>query len=132
MRIVFLDTSAIVAAINRRDQHHFKAKQVLAELAKGQCGLLITNYVRAESHSLLTARLGRQAGLAFLRDKSWLIEWVTREDEKKATVILEKYVDKDFSLTDATSFVVMKRLHIREVVTFDDHFVQYGFKALGI
>ena len=37
MRIIFLDTSAIVAAINRRDQHHFKAKQVLAELAKGQC-----------------------------------------------------------------------------------------------
>jgi len=36
MRIVFLDTSAIVAAINQRDQHHFKAKQVLAELAKGQ------------------------------------------------------------------------------------------------
>jgi hypothetical protein len=38
--------------------------------------------------------------------------------------------DKDWSLTDCTSFVVMKRLRITEALTADRHFEQAGFKVL--
>jgi predicted nucleic acid-binding protein len=38
--------------------------------------------------------------------------------------------DKNWSLTDCISFVVMKREGITEALTADRHFEQAGFKAL--
>lgn len=38
--------------------------------------------------------------------------------------------DKDWSLTDCISFVVMKDLKITEALTGDHHFEQAGFVAL--
>ena len=38
-----------------------------------------------------------------------------------------KVLDKSYSFTDCTSFVVMRELGIREALTTDRHFVQAGF-----
>jgi len=40
--------------------------------------------------------------------------------------------DKDWSLTDCTSFVVMQDQGLTEALTADSHFLQAGFKALLI
>lgn len=126
MRTVFLDTSGIVAAVNNGDAYHEKAKQIFHKLADENIVLLITNYIRAETHALLLQRAGRKIALNFLEDNSWLIEWVLPEDEKNAVHLLCEYKDKDFSLADATSFVIMNRLGIKEAVFFDRHFRQFG------
>lgn len=130
MRLVFVDTSGIVAAMNARDEHHAEARKVFRNVAEEGCGLIITNYVRAETHALLVARAGRNIALRFLEDTSWVVEWVSPEDEKKAMDILRTYCDKTFSLTDATSFVVAGRLGIDTAIAFDQHFRQYGLKVL--
>ena len=44
--------------------------------------------------------------------------------------IIFQYSDKDFSLTDATSFAVMERLRIGTAFSYDRHFAQYGFALL--
>ncbi|MDI6711231.1 MAG: PIN domain-containing protein [Bacillota bacterium] len=130
MRLVFVDTSGIVAAMNAKDRCHGKALAVFRELAAERCVLVVTNYVRAETHALLLARAGRELALRFLEDESWAVEWVEPEDEKRAMEILRRFQDKDFSLTDAVSFAVMERLGIKEAVSFDRHFSQYGLKLV--
>lgn len=102
MRTVFLDTSGIVAAMNNRDANNEKAKRIFYQLAEENSVLLITNYIRAETHALLLQRAGKKIALNFLADKSWVIEWVDPEDEEKALNIIYQYEDKSFSLTDAT------------------------------
>jgi uncharacterized protein len=55
---------------------------------------------------------------------------VTSADVQRAKAIIYQYDDKDFSLTDATSFAVMERIRVPAVFTFDRHFAQYGFTIL--
>ena len=45
----------------------------------------------------------------------------------KAWAMLDQFADKDWSLVDAASFVVMRHLDLREAFTSDHHFVQAGF-----
>lgn len=61
---------------------------------------------------------------------STIIAPVTARDQRRAREILQRYDDKDFSLTDALSFAVMERLAIPNAFTFDHHFAQYGLNVL--
>lgn len=44
--------------------------------------------------------------------------------------LMGKRTDKDWSLTDCISFVVMERNGLHEALTGDHHFEQAGFNAL--
>ena len=55
------------------------------------------------------------------------VERVTARDERRAREIVFGYTDKDFSLTDATSFAVMERIRIGQAFTLDRNFVQFGW-----
>lgn len=44
--------------------------------------------------------------------------------------LMRQRTDKDWSLTDCISFVVMEDEGLREALTGDQHFEQAGFKAL--
>jgi predicted nucleic acid-binding protein len=78
-------------------------------------------------------RLSQEIATRFLHDleqSTTTLVWVTPADVQHAKAIISQYNDKDFSLTDATSFVVMERLHIPYAFTFDRHFAQYGLTVL--
>jgi uncharacterized protein len=130
MRPIFVDTSVIVALLNRNDALHHQAKNIILKLENERASLVITNYIRLETHALLMHRAGSDLAIKFLEDKTWHVEWVSEEDENKAQELLTKYNDKRFSLTDAVSFVIMSRLNISEAFTFDRHFQQYGWTVL--
>lgn len=51
---------------------------------------------------------------------------VDAEEEERAWEILKNFSDKEFSYTDATSFIVMESLTIDTAFAFDEHFKQYG------
>jgi predicted nucleic acid-binding protein len=53
-------------------------------------------------------------------------EEISRQDQQEALRILRTNEDKTYSLCDALSFVVMRRLNIRRAVSFDKHFRQFG------
>ena len=56
---------------------------------------------------------------------------VQPETEARAFRLLRQYADQDFSYVDATSFVAMRHLSIREAFTFDHHFLVAGFSLVS-
>jgi predicted nucleic acid-binding protein len=127
---VFVDTSAFAALASIVDQDHDAAKAIQARLVRERLPLVTTNWILAETHALLLGRVGRHRALRVLLtiDRSDIaIVRVSENDELQARHILERYDDKDFSLTDATSFALMERLGMTRAFTFDRHFAQYGF-----
>ena len=53
-------------------------------------------------------------------------EEILHADQQAALELLRVNGDKTYSLCDALSFVVMRRLKIRRAVSFDKHFHQFG------
>ena len=126
---VFVDTGGYVASVLPQDGVHTVALVIASTLAKEGWRAFTTNWVLAEMHALLLSRAGRDTALRVLQkiDRSDAdIIRVSPADESRAREIITKYRDKDFSLTDATSFAVMDRLGIRHAFTFDRHFLHYG------
>ena len=131
MAQLLVDTSAVYALIDRDDTYHRKAVSLLRSLPRKGLTPLLTNFIVAESHALLLSRLGAEIARDWLLRQIWPVEPVTPQDEAKAREIIQRYTDKSFSYTDATSFAVMERLGIKEAFAFDPHFRQYGLKLLS-
>jgi predicted nucleic acid-binding protein len=131
---VFVDTSAYFAAVNRRDVHHEAVSRIMVRAVAAGVRFVTTNFILAELHALLLTRVNRQVAARVLAevDASELttIVRVSAYDERRARAIIFEYTDKDFSLTDATSFAVMERLRIRQAFTLDRNFSQFGWALL--
>ena len=126
-----MDTSAIYAIIDRDDANHRKVTSILRSISRQGLTPLLTNFIVAESHALLLSRLGAAVARDWLVKQIWPVKPVISSDERKAKEIIQRYTDKTFSYTDATSFAVMDTLGISEGFAFDVHFQQYGLKILG-
>jgi predicted nucleic acid-binding protein len=131
-RFAFVDTSAWYAALALKDANHERAQQTFGILARDRRRLVSTSYVVAETHALFLRKIGRDAGVAFLRglERSAIaVERPLEIDELAGREIIYRYADKTFSLTDAISFAVMERMGIAVAFSFDRDFERYGFSA---
>lgn len=127
----FIDTGAYFALADARDGHHQDAAAINTRLTDEHWRLFTTNFILAETHALLLARAGRGLARKVLSElrasAATTIIHITPSNELEAWGIIDRYDDKNFSFTDATSFVIMERLGIRDAFTFDRNFTQYGF-----
>jgi predicted nucleic acid-binding protein len=133
-RRAFVDTSAFFAISNARDVQHPIARAIANHLRRGNWNLSTSNRIVAETHALLLARAGRHVAattLAEIDRGDITIIRVSEVDEQRAREIIYQYDDKEFSLTDATSFAVMERLHIPFAFAFDHHFTQLGMTLIS-
>lgn len=126
-----IDTSAIYALLDKSDNLHQQSLTLFQELSTKPVTVVITNFILAECHALLTNRLSPEIARSWLKGLCWPVERVTEEDEQRAKEIIFTYIDKSFSYTDATTFAVMERLGINEALAFDQHFSQFGFIPYG-
>jgi predicted nucleic acid-binding protein len=129
---VFVDTGAIYAMLDRDDANHAAARRTFKTLKKRRLQPLLTNFVVAETHALLIARLDGAIARRWLLGNVWPVERVTEDDESRARAIIARYTDKSFTYTDATSFAVMERRGLTTAFAFDAHFRQYGFQVVGL
>lgn len=126
MKVVFVDTGAFYAAINRNDENHREAAALFRNATKEEWRLVTSNFVVAETHALILSRLGRDLAVAWLRSIPASVVRISKADEEKVLRIIFGYRDKEFSYCDASSFALIERLRIREAMAFDSHFEQYG------
>ena len=128
---LFVDTSAWVALADKDDSHHKQAASGYASIFKNHRHLVTSNLIIAESYIILLKELGHNAAIEFLRrmkaSPRILTLYSNENIETEAEEILVKYVDQDFSYTDAVSFVIMRRQKIRKSFCFDKHFATAGF-----
>src|SRR5947209_20143441 len=135
MRQLFVDTSAYFALTDKRDENHEAAARVIHEFIRERVDLLTTNYIVAETHTLLLNRIGYTTALQVIEalyKSQTRIYRVTEAEERKALDIIRLYTDKEFSLVDAISFATMERFHLTEAFSFDHHFAQYGLSLLPV
>ena len=134
MKGLFVDTAGWMACADQADPAHKCAcKARDAALEQGEV-LVTSDYVVDETLTLLRKRLGLAAAEAWWKQVEgssrlrW--EWIDIARAEKARSLFFRYRDKDYSLTDCTSFVVMQELRLKQSLTTDDHFRQMGFRIL--
>ena len=129
---LFVDTSAWLAMNDSRDQHHDESMAGAALIKSKRIDLITSDYVIDESLTIIRLRLSHRAAVLFgesvLKSGIVTIENVKAEDRLAAWELFRKYSDKEFSFTDCTSFVLMKRMKLNKSFTFDNHFVRMGFE----
>ncbi|MGH2793972.1 MAG: type II toxin-antitoxin system VapC family toxin [Actinomycetota bacterium] len=134
MRRIFVDTGAFVALRNASEREHKRARLALEELTSKRVPLFTSNYVFAETYTVLLMRVGWNAAVAWgraLRDGS-LVELIRIDEalEDRAWSILEAHDDKRWSYVDATSFALMDQEGASEAFSFDRDFVQRGLSVI--
>ncbi|MBI4870645.1 MAG: PIN domain-containing protein [Candidatus Riflebacteria bacterium] len=126
----FVDTGALVALADRKDQFHGRAKEFFGRHARA-ARWLTSDYVLDETATRLRAALGSTAAVTFVRAvRASAFYEVLPVDEgifEAALEVMLKYADQSLSFTDCTSFALMQHLDLREVFGFDADFLRCGF-----
>lgn len=130
----FLDTAYVYALVNTRDQWHERAVRWEQRLAAERRPLVTTEFVLMEIGDGLAAVRFRTHGVRVIQalQASPLMEIVPASASlfAAALALYRVRTDKNWGLTDCTSFLVMRDRGLSEALTGDDHFRQAGFRAL--
>lgn len=128
---MLLDTSGFFCLLDRGDRRHRRAETFYDATERR----LTHSYVLAEMIPLCRSRgLNRNETLAYVSDlidnEDVEIVWVDQSLHRSALAFLQSRPDKDYSLCDAVSFLLMRERGISEALTTDRHFAQEGFRCL--
>jgi predicted nucleic acid-binding protein len=128
---MLLDTSGLLCFHHRAEAQHAGAVQFF----RSAPFRLTHNYVLAEFVALAQVRgIPRQAALAFVGDlqdnTAVQVVYVTEALHRAALAKLQQRLDKEWSLCDAVSFLLMSQHGILDALTTDRHFEQAGFVRL--
>lgn len=130
--MIFVDTSFWVALRLARDEHHEAAADVLDRHADD--GLVTSSAVRGETWTYLRRRAGHASAVDFLdvlaASPRVQVADVDEAIDAEALRWLRRRDEREYSYVDATSFVLMRRLRIREALAFDGDFAAAGFVEL--
>jgi uncharacterized protein len=129
--VKFVDTSFWIALQSQRDRNHAAAR---ALLERGLGPLLTTNHVIGETWTVSRRMRGHAGAVAALRAvravPTLTILHVEGDVEDDAWRWLRRRDEREYSFVDATSFAVMRRRRMREVLAFDGDFSAAGFVEL--
>ncbi len=131
MKLIFADAFYFLAVLSPNDQYHTRTERLTREL---NARYVTTDWIITEVADALSKALTRQQ-VARLVEKlrvSPVWEVVPFSDSlfNNALAFYARHHDKEWTLTDCPSFLVMRERGISEALTGDRHFEQAGFIAL--
>ena len=134
MKKVFADADYLIAQTNPQEHLHERAKRATFHL--GPARLLTSEMVLGEVLTFLAdkgprLRTAAAAMVDSLRqNQNVIIVPQTSRQFEEALLLYRRRLDKEWSLTDCASFLIMQRQGVTEALTHDIHFMQAEFNAL--
>jgi len=136
MPAIFVDTAGWGHLVDPTQEFHGQAASIYREARQQGSRFVTTNYILAELVALLTSpvRAPRAKIIGFisgLKSSPYVdIVHVDAMLDSQAWQLLVERPDKEWSLVDCASFVVMRLAGLAEALTTDHHFEQAGFVRL--
>jgi hypothetical protein len=128
---IFIDTGYILALVNTKDTFHQRAMKAMHQVHPP---FLTTEAILTEIGNALARQQWRTLAVSViqqLRNDSDL-ECISISSSlfDQAVQLYSTRPDKEWGITDCSSFVVMQEREITEVLTTDHHFTQAGFHII--
>lgn len=134
MTLIFIDTGAFLSRHLENDQFHRISIKVWKEIEKQYHAFYTSNFILNETLTLIARRAGGKfaAQIANHLYQSELLNILRpeEEDEKAAIKLMDKFSDHQIGFTDCLSSVLMQKHEIKNIFTFDQHFLLWKFKIL--
>ncbi len=128
---VFADTSYYLALLNADDELH---PRVAAFTPTFNGRMVTTAWVLTEVADALSRLVFRGTVVGFLEDlmadKQVTVVPASQDLFDRGFDLFRRRPDKEWSLTDCISFVVMEEQRLAEALTADHHYEQAGFRIL--
>jgi predicted nucleic acid-binding protein len=136
MSDIFADTSGWASLLDPSQQYHTIAAAIYRSERLRRRRFVTSNYILTELVALLTSplRFSRPAIVAVIEDlrasPHVRIVHVDTALDREAWQLLRSRQDKNWSLADCSSFVIMQQHNLIDALTTDQHFEQAGFVRL--
>ena len=131
MKPVFADTSYYIALLSPGDSCHVDAVK-LSHTLKRQ--VVVTEFILLELANALSRIDARRLFVSLLphlrSNPNIVIVPASPELFQRGYELFSRRADKNWSLTDCISFIVMEEHGLSDAVTTDRHFEQAGFQML--
>jgi predicted nucleic acid-binding protein len=127
---VFVDTGAFYASAISGDARNTAAKLIFMDLYNRNARLFTSDYILAETYTLLNVRDGHRAAVAFMdafEESDVNLLRVSPAIETRAKYIFRKLDTPRLSFFDCTSFALINAHSINHAFSFDAHFSFFRF-----
>ena len=133
---IFVDTDAFVALAVANDTNHEKALTLLNALHKRLVIFFTSNYVFAESVTVISQRASHDAALQYIDamqslENPFLIERADDDIEDEAIRIFKQQTSKNTSYVDCTNMAFMEHLHAEAIFSFDGGYRKNKLTLVG-
>lgn len=131
---VFVDTSALYSLLDAKDKNHASGRDIWQNLLEENAKLVTSNYVIGETTALVQNRLGMDAVTDLHESILPLVqvEWVEQTSHQSGVSALLTAKRRQLSLVDCISFETCRKLGIKDVFAFDEHFGEQQFNLLAV
>lgn len=128
MSILFIDTSYLIALINKKDELHEAA---IAAAKRFHGPFLTTQLIFVEIANGLCLPSQRPLAISIIEeiqnDPLTTIVSLSADRFKSAFSLFKRRPDKSWGMIDCFSFIAMDEFNVKQALTFDEHFRQAGY-----
>ncbi|MGI0483308.1 type II toxin-antitoxin system VapC family toxin [Geminocystis sp. CENA526] len=133
-KLIFVDTSALIALGNKKDSFHQQALEIHQYLNSSSVKFVTTSGVLLEFGNAFSRLSLKPVAITLIKaiktSEKWQYIAIDEEIFNQAFNLYEKRLDKEWGMVDCTSIVIAQKMGIVEVFTTDHHFKQAGFTIL--